>query len=163
MDANGKFLRINATALGWLGCSRDVLIGQLGPVDFFDAEGRALFARNFPAFLIEGRMDRLTFALHSRDGSTRQVSLSATAVRDAQGQFLHSRSVLYDMTELRQAQQRLSSEQQAMLDNDLIGRVKLRDRRAVWANRGMARIFSYPLAQLQSAPSRLLYPDDATY
>ena len=166
LDPDGKFLRINDTALGWLGCDRDTLIGRLGPVDFFNAEGRAVFEHSFSAFKASGRQDGLTFALHSRDGSTRQVSLSATAVRDVQGQFLRSRSVLYDVTELRQTQlqlQQASNEQQAMLDNDLIGMVKLRDRRAVWANRGMARIFGYPLAQLQGAPSRLLYPDEATY
>jgi PAS domain S-box-containing protein len=166
LDAKGRFLRINDTALAWLGCTRDEVIGRLGAVDFFTADGQAQFRRMFPIFQAEGHIDGLMFDLLGRDGTLRHVSVSATAITDAQGHFLRSRSVMYDVTDLRQAQDQLRQllrEQEAMLDNELIAIVKLRDRRAVWANKGMSRIFGYRNDELVSQPSRMLYPDDATW
>jgi two-component system, sensor histidine kinase and response regulator len=166
LDADGRFLRMNDTALAWLGCARDDVIGRLGPLDFFTADGQAQFRRMFPIFKAEGRVEGLMFDLLSRDGTLRHVSVSATAITDAQGHFLRSRSVMYDVTELRQAQAQLRQllrEQEAMLDNEIIAIVKLRDRRAVWANKGMSRIFGYRNDELVGQPSRMLYPDDATW
>jgi PAS domain S-box-containing protein len=119
LDANGKFLRLNNTMLAWLGCKREQVIGQLGPTDFFTTEGREQFRRSFPIFKAQGHIDGLSFDLIGRDGGVRHVSLSATAIRDAQGNFLRSRSVLHDITELHQAQEQLgqlAKEQEAMLD-----------------------------------------------
>ncbi len=166
LDANGRFLRINDTALAWLGCTRDEVIGRLGAVDFFTADGQAQFRRTFPIFQAEGHIDGLMFDLLGRDGTLRHVSVTATAITDAQGHFLRSRSVMYDVTELRQTQDQLRQllrEQEAMIDNELIAIVKLRDRRAVWANKGMSRIFGYENDELVGQPSRMLYPDDATW
>jgi PAS domain S-box-containing protein len=166
LDAQGRFLRLNDSMLAWLGCTRDELIGQLGPVDFFTPAGKEQFQRNFPRFKAEGHIEGLTFDLQGRDGTLRHLSLSATAINDAQGRFLRSRSIMFDVTELRQAQERLSRllrEQQAMLDNEIVAIVRLRDRRAVWVNKGMCRIFGYRSDELLGQTSRILYPDDATW
>jgi PAS domain S-box-containing protein len=166
LDADGRYLRINDTALAWLGCTRDEIIGRLGPVDFFTADGQAQFRRMFPTFLANGRVDGSLFDLLDRDGKLRHVSVSATAVTDAQGHFLRSRSVMFDVTELRHTQDHLRQllrEQEAMLDNEIVAIVKLRDRRAVWANKGMSRIFGYRNDELVGHSSRMLYPDDATW
>jgi diguanylate cyclase (GGDEF)-like protein/PAS domain S-box-containing protein len=50
-----------------------------------------------------------------------------------------------------------------MLDNDLVGIVKLRNRVAVWKNRALERIFGYAPDELQGQPIRLLYADDEAY
>jgi signal transduction histidine kinase len=52
--------------------------------------------------LAEGRNDGLEFDLQHADGSVRTVSVSATALKDAEGRFLMSRSVMYDITPLKQ-------------------------------------------------------------
>ena len=57
---------------------------------------------------------------------------------------------------------RLALEQSVMLDNEVVGMVKLRDRRAVWKNRALDRIFGYDPGELVGAPTRLLYLDDAS-
>ncbi len=57
----------------------------------------------------------------------------------------------------------LASEQKALLDNDLIGIVKLRGRMAVWANRGLERLFGYGPSELVNQPSRILYVDDESH
>ena len=166
LDADGKYLRVNTTTLAWLGCNQDEVIGQLGPVDFFTPDSVELFKRSFPLFKAQGRIDGIGFDLQSRDGTMRHVSLSATAVVDAQGRFLRSRSVLFDITELRRTQeqlQRLLLEQEAMLDNEAIGIVKLRERQPIWVNKGMSQIFGYTAEELLGASTRMLYADDATY
>ena len=166
LDADGRFVRLNDTMLAWLGCTRDEAIGRLGTVDFFTPPSIELFKSSFPIFKAKGRIDGLSFDLQSRDGTMRHVSLSATAVTDAQGRFLHSRSVLYDITELRHTQDQLSvllAEQAAMLDNELIAIIKLRDRKAVWVNKGATCTFGYSRDELVGQTSRMLYPDDATW
>ena len=59
--------------------------------------------------------------------------------------------------------QQLSRLQQAMLDTELIGIARLRDRRTVWANRALERMFGYDAGELAQLPSRLLYLDQETY
>jgi len=166
LDAHGKFLQINAVALAWIGCAADEVVGKQGPKDFFTAEGVAEFERNFPAFLAQGRVGPLEFDLLGRDGSTRRVSLSATAMCDAGGAFLRSRSVMYDITELARVQgevQALNRQQEAMLDNDLIGIVKLKDRHALWENRALERLFGYGPGEIEGLSARILYADDVSY
>ncbi len=57
----------------------------------------------------------------------------------------------------------LTQEQKALLDNDLIGIVKLRGRTAIWTNRGLEHIFGYSHAEMLNQPSRILYTDDESY
>jgi diguanylate cyclase (GGDEF)-like protein/PAS domain S-box-containing protein len=71
-----------------------------------------------------------------------------------------------DITEMRVTRmylERLSREQTIMLDTELVGIVKLRERVSVWSNRGLARMFGYTEAELRGASVRLLYPDDESY
>jgi len=166
LDAQGRFLTINAVGLHWLGLGADALIGRLGPQDFFTEAGRAQFRANYPRFLAEGQIDGLEFDLIGRSGPQRRVAVSATALRDDQGQFLRSRSVMFDISDLHRARQelaRVSREQAAMLDNDVVGIVRLRDRMAVWQNRALARMFGYAQGELDGQPTRVLYPDDGAF
>jgi diguanylate cyclase (GGDEF)-like protein/PAS domain S-box-containing protein len=166
LDAQGRFVQINAIALDWLGCSADDVIGKLGPKNFLTAEGVAEFDRNYPVFLEQGQIGPLEFDLLSRNGNKRRISVSATAVKDANGVFLRSRSVMYDITELartRRELRALNRQQEAMLDNELVGITKLKDRRALWENRALERMFGYGPGELQGLPSRVLYPDDESY
>jgi diguanylate cyclase (GGDEF)-like protein/PAS domain S-box-containing protein len=166
LDKDGIYLRINATELAWLGRSREELVGKRKPVDFYAPASKDLFKTEYPRFMRDGHVENLEIGILDKDGNTRHVSLSATAVRDADGAFLKSRSVYHDITELKKAREALESlmrEQQAMLDNELVGIVKLKGRRAVWLNKGMERIFGYGPGELDGQPSRLLFQGDAAY
>ncbi len=166
LDASGRFVQINATGLAWLGCTAGDVLGKLGPRDFYTAEGAAEFDRSFPQFLAQGQIGPLEFDLQGRDGTVRRISVSATAARDAAGDFVRSRSVMYDITELarvRRELRTLNRQQAAMLDSELVGITKLKNRRAVWENRALERMFGYGPGELQGQPSRVLYPDDASY
>ena len=166
LDGNGRFLQINALGQHWLGCTAEELVGRASPGDFLDDEGRALFNEAFPRFKREGRVSGLEFDLTGRDGQVRRVSLSATAVYDANGDYLRSRSVMFDISEthrIREQLHQLTLDQHAMLESDIVGIVKLCDRRSIWHNRTLARMFGYEQGELHDAPARLLYPDDAAY
>ena len=103
LDAEGTFVRINATELGWIGCRRDEVVGKLKPTSFFTEEGRAQFEKEFPKFLRTGRISDMEFDLVGRNGQTRRVSVSATVVRDASGVFKMSRGVMFDVTDRHRA------------------------------------------------------------
>lgn len=166
IDSSGTFLHINATAASWLGCKREDLIGKRRMVEFFTAEGQEQFRHNFGKLMATGRVEGLEFDLVPETGDGRRVSVTATAVKDDAGAFLMSRTVMFDITELhrtREQLRQLNAEQEAMLDNDLIGIVKVRERRVTWKNRGMDHLFGYTNAEWQDMPARQLYPDDESY
>ena len=122
LDADGVFVHINATALTWLGCTRDEVVGRKRASDFFTLEGRTQFRRNFSKLLSEGRVEGLEFDLVPKIGASRRVSITATAVNDVNGRFVMSRTVMFDITELRRVQRhaqeldRLLAERSEMLN-----------------------------------------------
>lgn len=68
-----------------------------------------------------------------------------------------------EMHRLRSALEQINRQQAAMLDNDLVGIVRLHNRIVVWKNRAQERIFGYAPDELQGQPIRLLYADDEAY
>ncbi len=64
---------------------------------------------------------------------------------------------------IQQELAQLAAEQNAMLDNELVGMVRLKNRQAVWKNRAMDLIFGYEPHELDAAPARLLYLDDDSF
>jgi diguanylate cyclase (GGDEF)-like protein/PAS domain S-box-containing protein len=106
LDPEGRFVRMNETALRWLGYRWEELQGRPF-TELLTAEGRVTFAANFPEFLRAGRVDNLEMLLVRKDGSTFPVSISATAIVDAQGRLVHSRSTSFDITERKRLEAQL--------------------------------------------------------
>ena len=166
LDAQGRFLHVNATELAWLGCTREDLIGRGRITDFLDEQGRKQFRLHFPRLLAGERITGLELDLQPVGAPPRRVSISASGLFDAQGRFLRSRSVMYDVSALQQAREQLQEAlrtQQAMLDNELIGIIRSRQGLAQWVNPAMTRIFGLQPDELLGQSVRRLYPDDASY
>lgn len=166
IDKNGIVLRMNATELAWLGYRHEEVVGKMKVSDFYTPAGKRLFEATFPDFVKNGQAKTLEFDLVGKNGASRHVSMSSIAIRDADGNFVMSHSVFYDITELKNTQnqlQQLTREQNAMLDNELVGIAKLKNRCFVWKNKAMERIFGYGPGELDNKPSRILYPDEAAY
>ncbi|MGQ3055280.1 MAG: diguanylate cyclase domain-containing protein [Roseateles sp.] len=77
-------------------------------------------------------------------------------------------SVALYRAQARQVQARarialLAAERGAMLDSELVGMVKLRERQEIWHNPALARLFGYGPGELCGQPARLLYLDDASF
>ena len=166
LDQSGTIIAANKMTLGWLGATEGQVVGRRKMADFFTQEGRASFEKNFPLFVKNGHVEGLEFDVVSDDGAIHRLRVSATAIYGPDGAFLMSRSVMNDVTELRRNKERLRQltvEQNAMLNNELTGIVKLKDRRFVWVNEAMHRIFGYAVGELEGQSIRMLYPDDASF
>jgi diguanylate cyclase (GGDEF)-like protein/PAS domain S-box-containing protein len=166
LDAEGRFLHVNATAAAWLGSTPQDLIGLKTISDFFTPEGREKFQQNFPKVRANGAVSGLVFDLVAPGMPARRVSLSATAVTGADGEFLMTRTVMYDITELDATKQRLRHlmrEQQLMLDNELIGIVKLHDQKVVWRNQAMETLFGYTGEDVMGASLMQFHVSEEAY
>jgi PAS domain S-box-containing protein len=103
LDKNGVFVLINDTELEWLGYTREEVVGKKHFGDLLTPQSLQAFETNFPRFLAAGTVQDLEFDLIRQDGTVLPVLLSATTVKDRRGKFLMSRSVVYDMTERKRA------------------------------------------------------------
>ncbi len=97
LDADGIIIDINDTELGWLGYSREAVVGQLRFTDLLTPASQAIFAANFPRFKRRGRVDDLEFELVRADGTTQWILISAIAEYDEQGNYVCSRSTAYNI------------------------------------------------------------------
>ena len=103
LDKNGLFVLINDTELEWLGYTRDEVVGQKHFYDLLTPQGLQSFEENFPRFVEAGIIHDLEFDLLRKDGTILPVLLSATALKDHRGNFVMSRSVVYDAIERKRA------------------------------------------------------------
>jgi two-component system, NarL family, sensor histidine kinase UhpB len=104
LDAEGNIVHINDTELSWLGYERDEIIGKKAFVELLAPESREVFHGSFPKLKAWGWVKDLELVMIRRDGSRLPVLINASAVRDAHGNFLMSRSTVFDITETRQVE-----------------------------------------------------------
>ncbi|HPV42804.1 MAG TPA: PAS domain S-box protein [Spirochaetota bacterium] len=108
LDENGMFVEINDTELEWIGYSRDEVVGKLSFPDVITEDSRRTFEKNFPTFKERGFERDLEFEIVRKDGSTLPVLVTATAVRDADGRYVRSRSTVIDFSNVKRARDELA-------------------------------------------------------
>lgn len=106
LDKDGRFIQINNTELNWLGCKREEVIGQK-ITDYFTTENALDFENSFSLLKQRGFQRDLELLLVRKDGTKMPVLVSASAVKDAAGNFIMSRSTLFDISERKQTQDAL--------------------------------------------------------
>jgi PAS domain S-box-containing protein len=114
LDPDGTFVQINNTELNWLGYTRDEVVGRMKFSDLLTADSLNTFQKNFPDFKERGWARNLEFELLRKDGSTLPVLLSATAIKDEAGNYMMSRSTVYDIRD-RKLAERVIKESEARL------------------------------------------------
>jgi PAS domain S-box-containing protein len=112
LDKDSVFIRINNTELSWLGYTRDEVIGKIRFSDILTNESLMTFQENFPGFKERGWVKDLEFELVRKDGTILPVILSATAIKDSAGNFLMSRSTVFDIAERKLAQETLKTSEE---------------------------------------------------
>ncbi|MEQ1439540.1 diguanylate cyclase [Fontimonas sp. SYSU GA230001] len=120
LDADGLIIRMNQTELDWLGHARADIVGRKRFSELLTPASQAIVAESFPRFKKAGAVRDLELELVCRDGRVLPVILSATAVYDAAGHFLHSRSTVFDISERKRIEQALRDSEhrlQLLLDN----------------------------------------------
>lgn len=104
LDANGMFVRINDAELQWLGYTRDEIVGKKFFFDLITPKSRDVFDEQFPEFKERGWVHGLEFEMVRKDGTILPVMLGATAIKDAAGHYVTSRSTVFDITERKRAE-----------------------------------------------------------
>ncbi len=107
VDRNGFFVRINDTELSWLGYSRDEIIGKLKFVDVVAPECVQTVHDNFPRLTSGGVTINLEYTMVRKDGSAFPVSVNAVPQLDAAGNFVMSRTTMFDITAQKEAESRI--------------------------------------------------------
>ena len=104
LDRDGICVSVNDTQVNWLGYPRSELIGRHF-AEFLTVRSARHFAKAFPLIKERGWVRDIELQLVRRDGNCLSVLLSATAVRDSAGQFVMTRTTLYDLSERKQTEE----------------------------------------------------------
>lgn len=118
LDEEGTIIRINETELNWLGYSRDEVLNKKQFVEFITPESQEKFLRNFPQFKQQGFVENLEFKVICKDGSIRWVNVNATALKDDAGNFLMSRSSLFDISDRKRAEEERKQAELALRESE---------------------------------------------
>lgn len=108
-----SIIECNQTMLKATGYSKAEIVGRK-VFDIYTPES-SVYAREmiFPAFLKTGRIESEELKIRRKDGSTIDVSLNVSAVRDSRGNILYSRSSFRDISEKKRLEkERLEVEKQ---------------------------------------------------
>lgn len=106
LDTEGRVLRMNQTELQWLGLPLALVQGR-AYTDFLTPASQQIFRDRFPQFMHEGQVKDLELELLTASGAAMPILVSATAIHDAQGRFVASRSTVFDHTEKKRVQAQL--------------------------------------------------------
>lgn len=166
IDVEGKIVSVSELWLKTLGYTRDEVVGRKSTEFLSEASRRYAAETVLPEFFRHGVCSDIPYQMLAKDGRVIDVLLSAIAERDDEGKITRSLAVIQDVTERRRIEQqttRLLAEQKAILDNDLVGIVRVKDRVIVWSNPAFEKMLGYGPGELAGVPTRNSYPGDEAY
>ena len=162
LDANGRFIEINDTALQWLGYTREELIGKKTVFDLESRVSRKIGRQAFEKLKRGKAAVNLELEFVRKDGSRLTVLLNASAVLDAAGTLVKTRSAFVNITERKHAEAALQASEtrfrgfiesapDAVVIADGKGRIHL-------VNAQTERMFGYQRDELLGQPLEMLMP-----
>ncbi len=104
LDPDGVIIHINDTELRWLGYQRDELAGCKHFVELLTAESGRQFQQRHLLLQQHGYVKDLELTIVRKDSATFPVLLNETTVRDEAGHYVMSRSTVFNISELKQAE-----------------------------------------------------------
>lgn len=111
LDASGRVVAMNDTELGWLGYTREEIVGRRNYRDFIRPERASVLDERLARLMHDDVLEDAEYEVRRRDGSFFHALLSSSAVCDANGQFLHSNTTVVDITERKTAELALRANQ----------------------------------------------------
>jgi len=106
LGKDGTYLRINKTELAWLGYSHEEMIGKKF-TDLLPPEEVKIFGQGFAVLKDQGEMHNIEGKLIRKNGEVFPVLINAAAIYDENGNYLMSRSSVFDNTERKRAEEAL--------------------------------------------------------
>lgn len=160
LDADGVFIRINDTELQWLGYKQEEVVGLKRFTDLISERCLQVFQENFPLLKNQGWIKDLEFEMVRKDGSLLPVIISSTAITDDKGDFLMSRSTVYDNSDRKKIEESwhllssiVESSDDAILSKDMNEII------LSW-NKGAERIYGYSAEEAIGQHISLLMPPE---
>lgn len=105
-DINGRITEINDTELGWLGYSREEVIGKMNVAEVLSPRPFKALRRSSTNGS-RSTITELEFELRCKDGRAIPVLVNSVPVKDESGRSIASRTTVFDITERKQAEARL--------------------------------------------------------
>lgn len=101
---DGVLIAINKTSLNWIGREAGEVVGKARFADFVHPAFRDRYSQAFAFVREQGAISDVEVELLRPDGTTLPILLNSTAVRDADGKYLKSRTTLTNLTERKRAE-----------------------------------------------------------
>ncbi|EJM95681.1 CHASE3 domain-containing protein [Herbaspirillum sp. YR522] len=107
-EHTGKIVKINDTELKWLGYTRDAVVGRLTHADLLTPESEQRYLDELlPLFLSTREIQGVDLTYRRADGSTFTALINATATPARDGGGVVSRTVMYDISERKRAEEEI--------------------------------------------------------
>jgi PAS domain S-box-containing protein len=163
LDADGRFIEVNAAWLETLGYEREEVVGKWFG-DFLAPECVQSFRDRFPVFKRQGRVHS-EFCMKHKNGERRYVAFDGRIGYNADGTFKQTHCILADETERRRAEEELRrsrAELQQILDSVSFGIAVVDQERTLrLVNRAAAEMVERSQAGLVGVDcGEILCPDD---
>ena|GEM_PF-1334333 len=108
LNKKGEFVRVNDTELAWLGYTRAELLGR-NMAELLTPEYQKNFKKSFIGFTNADANDNFDINMVRKDGTVFPVVMNTLAARDAAGNFIESRTTVFDNTERKKAAENLEA------------------------------------------------------
>jgi len=164
--SEGKVIQCNKTLLDNLGYTKEEIIGQ-SVFNLYTSESAQYAKKNvFPNFQKTGEVHDEELQLKCKDGSIIDVSLNVAAVRDDQGNILHSMSSYRDITARKQMQRKLLvsgaflSSVSSVMENLVEGLITINESGIIkTVNSATKTLFGYRTSEIIGKNVKMLMPE----
>jgi PAS domain S-box-containing protein len=159
LDMSGVIIRINDTELKWLGYNREEIVGKIKFSDLVTPSGLQVYHRTFPLLKERGWIHDVETEMVRKNGTILPVLLSATAIRDDKGNFVASRSTVFDIAERKRMEDALRTSearfrQIAANIEDAIYSVDARTREFCYLSPAFEKMLGYTLNDIHAMGGR---------
>jgi len=107
LDRNGVFQMINETELKWLGYSEKEIVGEKTELEIATPESQEKIKTTFSQFIENGSISNLELEYVRKDGSVFPVIISAVGIYDSDGNFIRSRTAVFDNSERKEIEEEI--------------------------------------------------------
>lgn len=156
VSADGTVVQMNRTELDWLGYSPDEVVGKKKFVELLANEDKEKFLDRWEFLKKSGSIRDVQYCFVRKDGTVFPVLLTASATYDDKGNFVKSRTSVFDVTELEKANQKLR-QAAAVFEhtNDAII-ITDADEKIIAVNKAFSRVTGYTAEEVIGKNPRLL-------
>ncbi|ALU89826.1 sensor histidine kinase [Herbaspirillum rubrisubalbicans] len=109
-ESNKIIIKINDTELKWLGYTRDQVVGRMTQADLLAPASAERYQRElYPQFLLKREISGIDLNFRRADGSEFTALVNATAIPSRDQRKLISRTVIYDISERKRAEEEIEA------------------------------------------------------